>query len=98
MPLQALFMMNSPFVREASEAFAARVLKKGPDDAARIDHAYEIAFARPATSVEKRDALDYLSRYRRGLEGAKVKGDASKLAWSSLSRVMLSSTEFIYLD
>ena len=97
-PLQALFMMNSPFVRKASEGFAARLLKDEPKDASRIDLAYEIAFSRPATSIEKADALEYLSEYREGLEKANIKGDAARLAWASFSRVLLSSSEFVYID
>ena len=97
-PLQALFMMNSPFVRKASEAFAGRVIKHSDDEAERVERAYVLAFSRPATSVEKMESLEYLKQYRKGLAEAGIKGDAAKLAWASLSRILLSGSEFVYVD
>jgi len=52
-PAQALYLMNSPFVRTAAEKTAARLLAdESLDDDARIDRAYELALGRPATEPE----------------------------------------------
>ncbi|MFT5469464.1 MAG: hypothetical protein ACI8UO_004585 [Verrucomicrobiales bacterium] len=53
-PLQALVMLNDPQFVEAGRAFAERLIKEGGSDAAkRIDLAFRLATARPATEREQ---------------------------------------------
>src|SRR5262249_17200842 len=48
-PAQALFLMNSPFVRDQAAQMAKRLLAAASlDDAGRVDLAYRLALARPA--------------------------------------------------
>ena len=99
---QALFLLNSPLVREAAGAFA-RSLLTGPNantpDNLRIRRAYYRAFARPANDGEVSQALTYVSRYQNAL--ASTEPDGSKRrerAWQSLCQALLASNEFIYLE
>jgi hypothetical protein len=68
-PSQSLFLLNSPFVRKQSLAFAERVLKdKAASDSDRIRAAYRLALGRESTEKEidrvKAFLGDYESAYR----------------------------------
>ena len=61
---QALYLLNDPFVRRQSLAFADRLLKPADrDDAARVDLAYQWAMSRSATTAEIARAANYLTEY-----------------------------------
>lgn len=61
---QALYLLNDPFVRRQSLAFAARLLKQADlTHAARVDLAYQLAMGRTATTAEIERASNYLTEY-----------------------------------
>jgi hypothetical protein len=98
-PLQALFLMNSPAVRAEAEALARRLLAASPDAARRVRLAHELAYARPPTEGEVKRALLYVGRYVQGLEQAGAAPAVRELeAWLSYARVLLCSNEFVYVD
>ena len=89
---QALFMMNSGLVEEASRRFAERVQREAPaSDAARIRLAHEIAYSRPPERDEVATWSDFLGRYE------SVTGNRAA-AWQGLCRVLISSNEFLYMQ
>ncbi len=90
-PLQSLFVMNDPFVHERAAQLSARLLRERPDDASRIERAFQILYARPPQPEETHMAADYLAR----LAAKQLPTDQ---AWQSLSRALLSANEFLYLD
>ena len=98
-PLQALFLMNNPFVHEQARGFAGRMQAAANDDGGRIDFGCEIAWGRPASSEERVVLSAYLRRYSQEMArtGAAVKEQQDE-AWASLARVLLSANEFIYID
>src|SRR5262249_55575022 len=51
-PLQALFLMNDPFVHAQAKKFASRVTAEGKDDAARVERAYVLLYGRAPTTDE----------------------------------------------
>ena len=57
-PLQALFLMNDPFVHEQARQFAARIRTEGKTDEARIERAFVRLFARPPSAEETKQALE----------------------------------------
>src|SRR5262249_37852825 len=62
---QALYLLNDPFVRKQSAAWADRLLKQDDlDDAGRIHAAYRLAMGRPATAREIDRVQGYLSDYQ----------------------------------
>jgi hypothetical protein len=83
--IQALFLMNSPFVREQAEKFAARIRREAKDQGARIDLAYRLALGRPATSKEMAEAESFIGCHRDD-------------RWISFCRVLFCSNEFLYVD
>ncbi len=61
---QALYLLNDPFVRRQSLAFADRLLKQTDlNDAARVDLAYQLAMGRAATTAEIERGTNYLTDY-----------------------------------
>ncbi|HTK78458.1 MAG TPA: PSD1 and planctomycete cytochrome C domain-containing protein, partial [Gemmataceae bacterium] len=96
--LQALFLMNDPFVHERAASWAARLESFASQDALRIDRAYREAFARPATPREVETGEEYLRACRAALADAGVpEGERPRAAWASYARVLLSSNEFVFL-
>ncbi len=97
--LQALSMMNSPFIRDKSTAFAKRLLAASPDNQQRIGLAYELAFGRPVTDAERADVNEYVTALIASLQSeGRSTDDASFIAWTSFARTLLSSNEFVYVD
>ena len=90
-PLQSLFVMNDPFVHERAARLGARLLRERPDDAARIERAFQILYARPPQPEETQMATDYLARFT-------AKALPADQAWQSLTRALLAANEFLYLD
>ena len=98
-PTQSLYLMNSPFVREQSEAFARRLLASASDDTARVLLAFEMAHGRVPSAPEVHDALAFLDGYRAKLPGLdQVASGESVAAWAGLTRVLLMSNAFLYVD
>jgi hypothetical protein len=96
---QALYLMNSPFVKDQARAFATTLLNDPRDDAGRVRLAYLRAYGRPATEDEVGQALAYLSRYEAALAASEK--DVSKRrprAWQSFCQVLFAGSEFVYLE
>jgi cytochrome c553 len=63
-PTQALFLLNSPFVRKQALTLAESVLKEASEsDAARVQATYHRTLGRSATQAEVDRALVYLAEY-----------------------------------
>jgi len=95
-PLQALYLMNNPFVRQQAEGFAKRVLSASSDDGERTRLAIALAWGRSPKEGEVDACLAYVHGFARELTG--VSDQNEQVAWSSLTKVMLSSNEFLYVD
>ena len=98
---QALLLLNSPLVRQQSQAFAEMVLKdtRAADDAARIRLAYERALQRAPFPAETQVAQDFLGRVESLL--AAREPDAKKreaVAWGAFCQTLLASNEFVYVE
>jgi hypothetical protein len=62
-PLQALNLLNSAFILEQSAAFAERLESEAADTPARIQRAWRLAFARPATADESAAAERFIAAH-----------------------------------
>ncbi len=62
-PGQALFLLNAPFVRKQSLAFAERLLSDKAEDANRVRTAYRLALGREPTEREIDRALAFVTSY-----------------------------------
>ncbi len=93
-PAQALFFLNGPLVIRQSEALADRLLAAERDDVRRIDLAYRLALARPATASERDRALGFL----RAASARAKAADPAREAWSLFCQAIFAGAEFRYLD
>jgi hypothetical protein len=98
--LQALYMMNNPFVEEQALALAARVSIAEETAAARIRLAYRLLYGRVPTAAEIKMASQFLQRYRTEVSPPELTApdERSRSAWAGLMRVLLSSNECFYVD
>ena len=97
--IQALYLMNDPFVHERAGEFATRLENQAKDLDARLNLAYRVAYGRPPRPAEVEASKDYLSQVLPSLSEAGV--EKSKLpheALASLVRVMMASNEFLFVD
>jgi hypothetical protein len=83
-PLQALYLMNSPFVMKRAEALAERLQRDAKTDDERIDRAFRLCFGRAADADEKKQCLAFLSK-----KGSEL---------SSFCQALLCPAEFRNLD
>jgi len=90
---QALFMMNSDFVTERSRNLSSLLLKE-TDSSSRVRSLYLRILNREPEAAEIDNALSYISGFQSKFGGKRTEADA----WFSLSRVLIASNEFIYLD
>lgn len=98
-PVQALFLMNSPFIHEQSDRFAVRVGMAYDTLRERIDYAFRLAYGRAPRLEEIREAQNYLRQTRLELQarGAPV-DQLNQKSLASYLRVVMSSNEFLYVD
>lgn len=94
-PLQALFMMNDPFVHGRAAHFVSRL--QGSSDTTKISSAYRILFSREPARVELQEAINYLHEIRQNLASHPAKEQEAE-AWTSFARALLASNEFLYVD
>jgi hypothetical protein len=93
---QALFLMNSPFVKQQAAALASRVRSLAVEDDGRLTAAYMLALGRPPTDIE-------LTACRRFLEadaaaiGRAHADEARQQALARLCHMLLASNEFLYV-
>lgn len=97
---QSLFLLNSPFVRDQSRAFAERLLAdKSLSDPQRIEHAHRLAFGRTASVDEQSQASEFLAVYLNAPATQNRPEDVRRLAaWQSYCQSLLCSNEFVYVE
>jgi hypothetical protein len=97
--LQALFLLNSPFVHEQAERFAGTLMDTVSDPRERLRLAYLRAVARSPSDSEQARASSFLAEYARSLDTEGLPADRrERECWSALIRMLLASNEFINVD
>ncbi|MHB1558626.1 MAG: PSD1 and planctomycete cytochrome C domain-containing protein [Isosphaeraceae bacterium] len=81
-PLQALALLNNPFVLRQCEEFARRLERATADDGARVAWAFELCYGRPPDPEEQARLASYAQRH--GL--------------ASLCRLLINSNEFLFVN
>ena len=99
-PTQALYLMNSDFVTEHSDALAARLLDDSTlEDAARVDKTFQLVLSRPASDTEIERALAFIQRASNKMNAANPNDDKLALhVWSGFCQALFGSAEFRYID
>ena len=87
-PLQALYLMNGPFVQEQATALAQRVMKEKPTQPERIRRAFALCFNRAPDAKEQQLAESFSHT---------AAGDETKLT-TAYCHALLSSAEFRFTD
>jgi hypothetical protein len=91
--------LNDKLVHEQSQKFAQRLLSERDDDPARLQLAYQLAFARTAEPEEISGAEAFLSSVRSKLRESSTPAEQLDAdAWQALARVLFRLNEFVYLD
>ena len=87
-PSQALFLMNSPFLREQSKLAAGALLERKTDDEERVRRFLLRAFGREAQDAEVEQALGFIGEMEGGL--------GREAAWARWCHTILVSNEFLF--
>jgi hypothetical protein len=96
--LQALYLMNNPFVHEQARKLGERLQAEAAGDAERIERAYLLALGRPASEAERAEAEAHLGRARELLGSAPASRSAEPQVWESFARAIFLSNEFLYVE
>jgi len=80
--LQALAMLNDPFVARQADQFAVRLEHAGKKLTEQVEQAYRLTFGRNPTRDERKAAADYIQTH--GL--------------ANFCRVLFNSNEFMFVD
>ena len=87
-PSQALFLMNSPFLRKQSKLAAGALLERKTDDAERVRRFLLRAFGREARDAEIEQALGFVREMEERL--------GRESAWARWCHSILVSNEFLF--
>jgi hypothetical protein len=94
-PMQALYLMNGPFVQAQAAALAKRVTGSAGDTEARIRRAFVLCFNRPPMPAEAALARDYFKAVPATADGAVA--DEQKI-WAGYCQALLATAEFRNVD
>jgi len=98
-PLQSLFLLNNAFIHEQASRFATSLIEARTDPTERLNLAFLRAYGRPTSESERSRLLGLLERYDQALRDEGVAKERRPLeVWSSLTRTLLASNEFHYID
>ncbi|MDR3634595.1 MAG: DUF1549 domain-containing protein [Isosphaeraceae bacterium] len=87
-PLQQLFVLNSPFLERQAHGLAGRLTANASEpDAERIRRAYLLLYGRPARDREVALGIAYLAG-----------GGDGPPRWERYAQALLASNEFLYVD
>ena len=91
--------MNSPFVHQQSDAFAARLLGMSGGDQERVTRAFEMTTGKIPADAERDECLQFVEKYSQSLlERNIAPAHERNLAWAALSRVLMTSNGFLSVD
>ena len=98
-PTQALYLLNSEFVHAQARGFAMRLLRSNGTTEERVRLAFELGHGRQPPDAEFRAAVEFLSNCAQELAEANQDETEHQLAvWSALTRVILTSNAFLFVD
>ena len=98
--LQSLAQLNSEFLFEQADRMAQRVVDAaGADSAAQIGFAFQLALARKPQDAELKHSLAFVSKQAKNHESANTPPDkATRMALADLCHMLLSTSEFLYVE
>jgi hypothetical protein len=98
-PLQALYLLNDPFVHEQAQGFAKQLIARKPNDEERIQLAYRMAFGRMPAGDEQAVGMGFIAEVREALQQAGIPiQDLDLQIWQAYCRSLFRLNEFVYID
>ena len=98
---QALFLMNSPFVKGQARALADRLLGEGApaDEGSRIARLHLLTVSRPSDEEQIEEARKFLAQCQGELVAAgESPSKARQEAWAQLCHAVLASNAFLFRE
>ncbi|MEN3940778.1 PSD1 and planctomycete cytochrome C domain-containing protein [Prosthecobacter sp. SYSU 5D2] len=95
-PMQALYLMNGPWVQARAAALAARVSKEKATRPEQLRRAFTLCFNRPPDQAETELAETFFQKTQSSIEGAPAEDETMMLAL--YCQALLASAEFRYVD
>ncbi|MEE2641601.1 MAG: DUF1553 domain-containing protein [Planctomycetota bacterium] len=97
-PAQALFLMNSRFIRRHSNSLARLVVDQADTDNARIDWLFNRIYGRSTTESERERLSEFLESYRQAPASLENRKTDSPPEYQALCRVLLTTNHFFFID
>ena len=94
---QALALLNDPFVREQSRAFATRLSALGPLEM-RVKSAFALAFGRAPRPEETARSLHFIDRQEDEHRASATGEDVETAAMTDFCQGLIALNEFSYID
>jgi hypothetical protein len=92
-PLQQLFILNSPFMTTSAKALAERCCATAADDRERIRHAFDLTLHRPPTDEELQLGLAYVAA-----SPQQDNHEDGLTDWEQYAQILISTNEFMFID
>jgi hypothetical protein len=93
-PLQQLFVLNSPFMQHQARALARRLTAdQAESDSSRIARAFQLLFGRTPRAAEMALALEFL-----GADGDRSNLPGGQGRWELYAQALLGTNEFTFVD
>jgi hypothetical protein len=96
-PSQALFLMNSRFVKEQASALAVRVEAEAATEEQQITRIFQLAVGREADAGELKSLKGFLVKYR-SAAGQTDENSTPSPGLIAVCRAVLTSNEFFFID
>ncbi len=100
-PHQALFFLNSPMVLDSARMLARSAIEECNEEQQRVHWLYRKILARDASSTEVDKAIRFVEnasvQLARSSTGEKHAAQEHE-GWQAFAQVLLSSSEFLYID
>jgi hypothetical protein len=96
--LQALYLMNDPFVLRTARGFAARLMREAKGEK-RVELSFRLALGRPPSPEEREAAGGAMQKMREKLKASGVApGEVEARVWEAYARAVFMMNEMVYLD
>ena len=95
---QALFLMNSPFIRQQATAFAQRLMSERQLAPERINLAFSLAYGRLSDAEEESRFLQFIDNFSKRSAADANQKEVELRLWTAISRTILTSNEFFFID
>ncbi len=97
-PAQALFLMNSKFIAEQSQALAVRMVNAKETEDDQLRWLFQLLYARNIAQEELQETKSFLRNYRQTTDISNATPKTTLREYQALCRVLLTSNEFFFID